>query len=93
MFAALARLGARHTSIVMTLEAVFAVALATLLLGETLGPSQAGRRRRLLAATLLVIRAGSAARSANGTYSPHIGEQVPRAASSAPPHAAPAPTT
>ena len=41
MFAALARLGARHTSIVMTLEAVFAVGLAALLLGEPLGLWQA----------------------------------------------------
>ena len=93
MFAALARLGARHTSIVMTLEAVFAVALATLLLGETLGPWQAGGGTAVLAATLLVVRAGAAARPANGTYSPHIAEKVPRAPSSAPPHAAPAPTT
>jgi drug/metabolite transporter (DMT)-like permease len=78
MFAALARLGARHTSIVMTLEAVFAVALATLLLGETLGPWQAGGGAAIIAATLLVVGAGSAARSANGTSSPHTGDQVPR---------------
>ncbi len=57
MFAALARLGARHTSIVMTLEAVFAVGLAALLLGESLGLRQAIGGAALLAATALVRRA------------------------------------
>jgi drug/metabolite transporter (DMT)-like permease len=57
MFVALARLGARHTSIVMTLEAVFAVALATLLLGEPLGLGQALGGGAVLAATVLVRRA------------------------------------
>lgn len=56
MFAALARLGARHTSIVMTLEAVFAVGLAALLLGEPLGLWQALGGAALLAATGLVGR-------------------------------------
>ena len=63
MFAALARLGARHTSIVMTLEAVFAVGLATLLLGEPLGGAQALGGTAVLAATVLVARATVAARS------------------------------
>jgi drug/metabolite transporter (DMT)-like permease len=58
MFAALARLGARHTSIVMTLEAVFAVALAALLLGESLGACQALGGAAVLGATGLVRRAG-----------------------------------
>ena len=57
MFAALARLGARHTSIVMTLEAVFAVGLAALLLGESLGLWQGIGGAALLAATGLVRRA------------------------------------
>ena len=57
MFAALARLGARHTSIVMTLEAVFAVGLAALLLGESIGLWQALGGAALLAATGLVRRA------------------------------------
>lgn len=63
MFAALARLDARHTSVVMTLEAVFAVALATLLLGEPLGACQALVGAGVLAATMLVarIRAGETA--------------------------------
>jgi len=56
MFAALARLGARHTSVLMTLEAVFAVGLATLLLGEPLGPLQALGGAGVLAATMLVAR-------------------------------------
>jgi len=57
MFAALARLGARHTSIVMTLEALFAVGLAALLLGEPLGLWQATGGAALLVATGLVRRA------------------------------------
>jgi drug/metabolite transporter (DMT)-like permease len=56
MFAALARLGARHTSVVMTLEAVFAVALAMLLLGEPLGLGQAVGGAAVLAATIVVAR-------------------------------------
>jgi drug/metabolite transporter (DMT)-like permease len=56
MFAALGRLGARHTSIVMTLEAVVAVGLAALLLGEPLGLWQALGGAALLAATGLVRR-------------------------------------
>jgi drug/metabolite transporter (DMT)-like permease len=55
-FAALARLGARHTSVVMTLEAVFAVGLATLLLGEPLGPAQVAGGACVLAATVVVAR-------------------------------------
>jgi len=57
MFAALARLGARHTSVVMTLEAVFAVGLAALLLGEPVGAWQALGGAAVLAATMLVARA------------------------------------
>ncbi len=56
MFAALARLGARHTSVVMTLEAVFAVGLAALLLGESLGAGQAAGGAAILAATVVVSR-------------------------------------
>lgn len=56
MFAALARLGARHTSVVMTLEALFAVALAMLLLGEPVGPGQAVGGACILAATMVVTR-------------------------------------
>lgn len=55
-FAALAQLGARHTSVVMTLEAVFAIGLATLLLGEALSPAQAAGGACVLAATVVVAR-------------------------------------
>ncbi|MEY2442781.1 MAG: hypothetical protein QOJ46_2207, partial [bacterium] len=50
----------RRTSVVMTLEAVFAVGLATLVLGEPLTPAQAAGGACVLAATTLVarIRAG-----------------------------------
>ncbi len=56
MFAALARLGARRTSVVMTLEAVFTVALAVALLGEPLGTGQAAGGVAVLAATIVVTR-------------------------------------
>jgi drug/metabolite transporter (DMT)-like permease len=62
MFAALARIGARHTSIVMTLEAVFAVGLATLLLGESLGMWQALGGAAVLGATMVVASGARAAR-------------------------------
>lgn len=55
-FAALAQLGARHTSVVMTLEAVFAIGLATLLLGEALTPAQVAGGACVLAATVVVAR-------------------------------------
>ena len=61
MFAALARLGARLTAVVMTLEAVFTVALATLLLGEPLNARQAIGGAGVLAATIVVARIRSAA--------------------------------
>ena len=56
MFAALARLGARRTSVLMTLEVVFAVGLAIVLLGEPLGPGQALGGAAVLAAAILVAR-------------------------------------
>lgn len=55
-FAALSRLGARRTSVVMTLEAVCTVGLATLLLGEPLGPAQVAGGACVLAATAVVAR-------------------------------------
>ena len=56
MFAALARLGARRTSVVMTLEAAFTVALAMALLGEPIGAVQALGGAAVLAATIVVAR-------------------------------------
>jgi drug/metabolite transporter (DMT)-like permease len=56
MFAALARLGARRTAVVMTLEAVFAVGLAMALLGEPLGVGQAAGGAAVLAATIVIAR-------------------------------------
>jgi drug/metabolite transporter (DMT)-like permease len=67
MFAALARLGARHTSVVMTLEAVFAVALAVLALGEPLGVGQAVGGVCVLAATVVVTRTRAAGRPRQGS--------------------------
>jgi len=81
LFAALARLGARHTSVVMTLEAVFAVALAMLLLGEPLGAWQALGGACVLAATVLVARIRPA--PARAVLRP-ARSRSPRAAPSAP---------
>jgi drug/metabolite transporter (DMT)-like permease len=53
MFAALRRIGPRRTGIVMTLEAAFAVTLAAIFLGETIGPLQVLGGLAILAATTL----------------------------------------
>ena len=57
LFAALARLGAGRTSVAMTLEAVFAVVLAAVVLGEALRPLQAVGGVAVLTATVLVATA------------------------------------
>jgi drug/metabolite transporter (DMT)-like permease len=54
LFAALSRLGASRTAVVMTLEALSAVVLGALLLGETIGPVQLVGGAAILAATLLI---------------------------------------
>ena len=73
MFAALARLGARVTSVVMTLEAVFTVALATLLLGEPLSARQAIGGAAVLGATIVVARTRSAVPRRGPRPSPELG--------------------
>ena len=54
LFAALSRLGASRTAVVMTLEALSAVVLGALLLGEAIGPVQLVGGGAILAATLLI---------------------------------------
>jgi drug/metabolite transporter (DMT)-like permease len=56
LFAALARLGASRTAVVMTLEALSGVVLAALLLGEVIGPEQLVGGAAILAATILISR-------------------------------------
>ena len=56
LFAALARLGASRTAVVMTLEALSGVVLAALLLGEVIGPVQLAGGAAILAATILISR-------------------------------------
>jgi drug/metabolite transporter (DMT)-like permease len=56
LFAALARLGASRTAVVMTLEALSGVVLAALLLGEVIGPVQLAGGAAILAATVLISR-------------------------------------
>jgi drug/metabolite transporter (DMT)-like permease len=63
LFAALARLGASRTAVVMTLEALSSVVLAALLLGETIGPVQLVGGAAILAATVLI----SSSRAASTT--------------------------
>ena len=54
LFAALGRLGASRTAVVMTLEALSAVVLAALLLDETIGAVQLAGGLAILAATVLI---------------------------------------
>ena len=61
MFAALGRLGASRTAVVMTLEALSAVVLGALLLGETIGPVQLVGGAAILAAVVLISSARPAA--------------------------------
>jgi drug/metabolite transporter (DMT)-like permease len=56
MFAALGRLGASRTAVVMTLEALSGVVLGALLLGEVIGPIQLAGGAAILAATVLISR-------------------------------------
>jgi drug/metabolite transporter (DMT)-like permease len=54
MFAGLRRLGPAPTAVVMTLEALFAIVLSGLFLGESLGPLQIVGGVAILAATVLI---------------------------------------
>ncbi|HMC51642.1 MAG TPA: DMT family transporter, partial [Acidimicrobiales bacterium] len=54
MFLALARIGASRTSVVMTLEALFAVVLGAAVLGETLTAGQVVGGAAILAATAVI---------------------------------------
>lgn len=56
-FAALSRIGASHTAVVMTLEAVSTVVLAAALLGEGISPAQALGGLAILAAAAVIARA------------------------------------
>jgi len=54
MFAALRRLGSQRTSVLLTLEAVFAIVLAAAFLGEGLGATQALGGAAVLAAAIII---------------------------------------
>jgi drug/metabolite transporter (DMT)-like permease len=67
-FAALARIGASRTAVVMTVEAVTAAALGAAFLGENVGPLQAiGGASVLAAAVLIATTAGTSRRSSTAT--------------------------
>jgi drug/metabolite transporter (DMT)-like permease len=55
-FAALGRIGASHTAVVMTLEAAATVVLARLVLGEGISPAQALGGAAILAAAAIIAR-------------------------------------
>lgn len=63
-FAALARIGASRTAVIMTFEAVTAAALGAVLLGEQLGPLQAIGGASVLAAAVLIATTAGKGRSA-----------------------------
>ena len=65
MFAALRHLGAAPVAVVMTLEAVFAIVLAAVLLDETLAPLQLVGGAAVLAATAVIGITGARARPAD----------------------------
>jgi drug/metabolite transporter (DMT)-like permease len=54
MFAALRRLGSQRTSVLLTLEAVFAIVLSAIFLDEGLGAVQALGGVAVLAAALII---------------------------------------
>jgi len=54
MFAALRRLGSQRTSVLLTLEAVFAIVLAAIFLDEGLGAAQAVGGAAVLAAAIII---------------------------------------
>jgi drug/metabolite transporter (DMT)-like permease len=54
MFAALRQLGSQRTSVLLTLEAVFAIVLSTIFLGEGLGAVQALGGAAVLAAAVII---------------------------------------
>ncbi|HEX5142367.1 MAG TPA: DMT family transporter [Mycobacterium sp.] len=70
-FAALSRIGASRTAVVMTFEAVTAAALGVAFLGENLGPLQAiGGTSVLAAAVLIAMTADTSRRSSTATTIP-----------------------
>ncbi|HEX7165675.1 MAG TPA: DMT family transporter [Acidimicrobiales bacterium] len=76
LFAALKRMGASRTAIVMTMEAFSAVVLGALLLGERLGPLQAAGGAAILGATVLISSA-RAARSESTDVEREAGSDMP----------------
>ena len=68
-FAALARIGASHTAVVMTLEAVSTVVLAAIVLGEGISPAQALGGLAILAAAAVIASLAPPRATANCTHS------------------------
>ena len=66
-FAALARIGASHTAVVMTLEAASTVVIAAVVLGEGVSPAQAVGGLAILAAAALIARSHRRERPQNAS--------------------------
>jgi drug/metabolite transporter (DMT)-like permease len=75
-FAALSRIGASHTAVVMTLEAVSTVVLAAIFLGEGISPAQAIGGLSILAAAAVIAQSHRRERAQNVRKSRRVGVQT-----------------
>lgn len=75
-FAALARIGATHTAVVMTLEAASTVLLAGLVLGEGISPAQALGGLTILTASAVIARSHRRERPQNVRRLRRVGVQT-----------------
>ncbi|HET6735338.1 DMT family transporter [Mycobacterium sp.] len=75
-FAALARIGASQTAVVMTLEAASTVAIASVVLGEGISPVQAFGGLAILAAAAVIARSHRRTRPHNARALRRVGVQT-----------------
>jgi drug/metabolite transporter (DMT)-like permease len=75
-FAALSRIGASHTAVVMTLEAVSTVVLAATILGEGISPAQALGGLAILAAAAVIAQSHRGERAKNVRKPRSVGVQT-----------------
>jgi drug/metabolite transporter (DMT)-like permease len=71
-FAALSRIGASHTAVVMTLEAASTVVLAAIILGEGISPAQALGGLAILAAAVVTAQSHRRERPQNAALSRRV---------------------
>jgi drug/metabolite transporter (DMT)-like permease len=75
-FAALARIGASHTAVVMTLEAASTVVIAAAVLGEGVTLTQGFGGLLILAAAAVIARSHGRERAQNAGVSRRVGQQT-----------------